>query len=104
MSQIYPGISRCKGCHAEIRWATTQKGKKIPLDSYQVTAQKDGEVLVDGEGNVFAAVFGQTGYRAHFATCPAAEHFRQVKKETEKQEKMEFFRKTAIEDKRYGDD
>jgi predicted methyltransferase len=69
-------VSMCKGCHAEIRWAVTQTGKKIPLDAHKSVAKKDGDLLFDSEGNVFAAKAGEEGYKAHFATCPMADQFR----------------------------
>lgn len=80
--------SRCRSCNAEILWAETANGKKMPLDAEPVDASEllaGLQVLLKGRGDhgedlVTSAV--ATGlpvplYRSHFATCPdAAQHRR----------------------------
>lgn len=78
-------MSRCRSCNAPIRWALTEKGKRIPLDSEAVEP-------IDPRGlfvlrNVFGAgptaiaatpesFPGEPLYRAHFVTCDHPERFR----------------------------
>jgi len=60
-------MSLCKSCQAEIEWALTTNGKKVPLDPEPITVavtQDDGSVMV------------VTGRQAHFATCPNASKHR----------------------------
>lgn len=68
-------MSRCRSCAAEIIWAHTEKGKRIPLDAEPV---EGGNIeLRDGIATIYGqAIFGTEAlYVSHFATCPdAAEH------------------------------
>ena len=83
---------KCRGCGAEIVWIKMYgSGKKMPVDAEPV------DVLIYGEQNrTFIRSDGVTiqgseigdawdddpdanvvkAYRSHFATCPAANHFR----------------------------
>ena len=62
----------CTGpsCNAEIIWADTEGGKRIPLDArapvYVATS--------DGDGKVYAKRL-QGGMVSHFATCRDADRF-----------------------------
>lgn len=81
-------MAQCNSCYAEIIWAVTESGKRIPLDA------------VPGSGNV-ALSWGRPGesphsvtlsgpdrehadkstlYTAHFVTCPNAEKHRNRKR------------------------
>lgn len=76
-------MSRCRSCPAEIRWAVTAQGNRIPLD---VEAVSDGNLalladteppiaLVIAPGEQLLADDG-TRYVSHFATCPNADQHR----------------------------
>ena len=78
-------VSSCRTCRAEIVWAQTENGQRIPLDA----APYDGDsprglfvfrrhlnsvYVVAATPDAFA---GEQLYRSHFATCPdAADHRR----------------------------
>ncbi len=62
-------MARCKSCGAEIIWATTSNGKKVPLD---VKAEKR-YVLYGRSGETAKLV---NTYVTHFVTCPDAKVFR----------------------------
>lgn len=65
-------MSKCRGCGAEIIWAVTETGKRIPLDA------KDERRFIVGVGKVdgqVEALLCKT-YQTHFATCPRATEFR----------------------------
>lgn len=79
-------MAACRSCSAEIFWAQTVKGKRIPVDA---APAEDGNVELIGRdldsGLPLAAVHppGQDivmaaeRFRSHFATCPnAAAHRR----------------------------
>jgi hypothetical protein len=66
--------TRCKSCDAEIVWAITTSGKKMPVD---VTPSSIGNVVLALDGmNLYATVTSQDDPRprhtSHFATCPHA--------------------------------
>jgi hypothetical protein len=71
---------RCRTCGAEIVWATTEKGKAIPIDATPNLLQ--GNISLESsadprEGPLAKfAKKGESGsYVSHFATCPqASEH------------------------------
>lgn len=77
--------ARCRSCHKPIRWATTPKGRPMPLD---LDPHPDGNVhlgWVGGEelalvlaGAELAAAQLEAGtlYRSHFVTCPDADEHR----------------------------
>lgn len=72
----------CKYCGRAIVWATTDSGKRMPVDVEPVEL---GNVrLVDGPNGLIAKVTvpamipeGER-YRSHFATCPKAREARRT--------------------------
>lgn len=76
-------ISTCRGCDAEIVWATTELGKPIPVDVEPVADGNLALRLLPGLDAPVAHVLGpdeQQGddarFQAHFASCPKADTFR----------------------------
>jgi len=83
--------SICRGCGAEICFIKTIKGKSMPVDPDPVYFTPGGGpntyVMINGEvqrgrepeqNEDKAKVW--TGYRSHFANCPAADEFRKKQK------------------------
>lgn len=76
--------TRCRSCRAPIRWAFTEKGKRIPLDlePYQGDDPRGLFVLRSGERGPVAvaapadAFADEPHYRTHFVTCPNATRHR----------------------------
>jgi hypothetical protein len=69
-------MSTCRSCGAEVVWAATVKGRRIPLDAQPVA---DGNMtLVDGIAHLLLQepLEQQVRYRTHFSTCPNAESHR----------------------------
>lgn len=72
---------KCSRCPAQIRFVTMAKsGKPNPLDA---TPAENGNVWIDEEGKGHTITKGEEYvasrgplYISHFATCPAAQHFR----------------------------
>jgi hypothetical protein len=69
-------VSACKSCGAEVLWARTRKGRRMPLDA---EPSPDGNIrLADGVAEVVGE--DQRGgnedlFLSHFVTCPqAAQH------------------------------
>lgn len=79
-------IATCRSCEAEIVWALTEHGRKIPLDAqpaengtFALSIPPDG----GDPGAIHAPKVAAPGprYLSHFATCPnAAEHRRSQKR------------------------
>lgn len=81
-------MSTCRSCHAEILWARTETGKRMPLDADPIAdaiAETRGLFVLrdrhSAEGPLAIAAWGLEGtephYRSHFASCPdAAKHRR----------------------------
>lgn len=79
------GISKCRGCGADLIYIRTPKGRHMPCDPPLVpywpreggpgrVVALDGRVVAcDLEGPRETARFGRV---SHFATCPAAERFK----------------------------
>ena len=66
-------MSTCRSCGAEIVWAITEAGKRIPLDA---EPERRFVLTTDLATNDQTARSTAT-YISHFATCPnAAEHRR----------------------------
>ena len=75
----------CRACHAEIWWAETEQGKRMPVDA---DPSPDGNVAVVREGAgeappvVRVLPAGDLPlnlvvlYTSHFATCPNASQHR----------------------------
>lgn len=76
----YP-IETCRSCPAQIIWAVTERGKRMPVD---VDPVPGGNVqLVEQHGQLTAVVvpakraFGRMNLRkSHFTTCPQADQWR----------------------------
>lgn len=80
-------MTRCKTCDAELEWAITPAGKRMPLDSRSAA---EGTVLVlaprglgeklaitlSGEGLALARKHGLPLHLSHHATCTDPERFR----------------------------
>lgn len=81
-------IFRCRSCNAPVRWAITERGRRMPLD---VEPSDEGNILLqDREGREPLAVVLTKGqiaafdgslqrhrlHRSHFATCPHGKHWR----------------------------
>lgn len=74
-------MSACRSCDAQLRWARTEKGRRIPLDFEPYTGDDPAGIYVlrdEGELAVAApldAFAGEPHYRSHFRSCPhAARH------------------------------
>jgi hypothetical protein len=66
----------CKSCGAEIIWAVTENGKRMPLDAQPIN-RPSCFVLNDREDPPVAVVAkGPSVYVSHFATCPNADQHR----------------------------
>lgn len=71
-------LSECRDCKKPIRWATTRRGSKMPLDPDPVP---DGNVVleVDGVARVLSRGEQHQGpgarYASHFNTCPASKNW-----------------------------
>lgn len=81
-----PRVSACRSCGAEIVWAYTPAGKRIPVDARPVDGGnvllhrapgQDPTATVIGKA-VQPALFGDDSprYVSHFATCPDADQHR----------------------------
>lgn len=68
-------MATCGSCPAEIVWAETERGRRIPLDARPVA---DGNLaLVDGVALAATkAPSDAPRYRSHFVSCPNAERHR----------------------------
>lgn len=70
-------VKTCASCGAEIIWAETENGKRMPLDAAPVAAQAGAFVLV-GHPNAPQAVSLSKHldsiplFVSHFSTCPNA--------------------------------
>ena len=72
-------MATCKSCGAEIKWARTASGRRMPLD-----ADERGNIIIengvlkvvpkDEIGGILAAT-----YTSHFATCPQAKTHRKAR-------------------------
>ncbi len=80
-----PRKSKCRSCGADIYWATTEKGKSMPVN---VEREMDGNIslfLHRPTGELTAMVHKPGGgpwedrYVSHFATCPQAQQHRRGK-------------------------
>ena len=70
----------CRSCSAPIFWATTAKGKAIPLD---VEPRADGNIEVRARVAHYVTpdlnAVGTRRYVSHFATCAQAAQFRKAR-------------------------
>jgi hypothetical protein len=73
--------TRCRSCRAEIFWAATSHGKRMPVDAQPV---EDGNLVI-APGDLPTAyvvdpgqpdLTGEPRYTSHFASCPHADQHR----------------------------
>ena len=63
-------FSSCRSCGAQILWAITPSGKKMPLNVSQNT--NSGNVRLRSDGVAIVGPPGSGSYYSHFVTCPQA--------------------------------
>lgn len=77
--------SRCRSCHAEVVWAVTSAGKRMPVDPQPtddgnmiLTEDDPPQALVvpTGQAALFAVGTGAHRFTSHFVTCPDADQHR----------------------------
>jgi len=80
----------CRSCGAPILFIPTPSGKQLPVNAERLYVHVDPsgpEKVVLSSGRVVSCIFvdpkvtdgALVGYRAHFATCPAASAWRKPK-------------------------
>lgn len=71
-------IARCNSCDAQIVWAVTDSGKRMPVDAAPVVDGRLRLLHIDGQVRVRYVQDHVVvdRYRAHFATCPDAQSWR----------------------------
>lgn len=72
-------MARCRSCHAEIIWALTASGRKIPLDAEPAERPTGLFRLepIDGSTDQRAvSAAGEPVYLSHFSTCVSADQHR----------------------------
>lgn len=75
MTTVSAAAATCKSCGAEIIWAVTANGKRMPLDAKHSSGFTIEGIADAREGTPLIA--SSRVYISHFATCPnAAEHRR----------------------------
>jgi len=76
-------MSECRSCGAEIVWAQTEYGKRIPLDAAPYQGDDPRGLFVLRSGTAMAvppdAFPDEPNYRTHFVTCPDRDAWRQPK-------------------------
>lgn len=70
-------MSACRSCGADIEWAVTAKGSRIPLDIQ--TPPGKGNIVVGDDGIARAVATGEGVRISHFATCVNAAKHRKPK-------------------------
>lgn len=83
-------VERCLSCDAEIIWAMTRNGRRMPVDAephrdgdVQLTERRDGLLVQMPLAAVVqvAKRFGKRELRrSHFATCPHAGQWRRPRR------------------------
>lgn len=70
-------MSVCRSCGAEIVWALTASGKRMPLDA-QSLPLPPGRFILSGDDPPVATPLRvvTSTYVSHFATCPNASQHR----------------------------
>lgn len=63
-------MAACSTCGGEIVWATSERGRPLPLD-----AKPEKRILVEETGKARIARVVDA-YTSHFATCPQADQHR----------------------------
>jgi len=73
-------MSSCSSCGADIVWAITERGKKMPVDT-QLTLGGN-LLLLERDDGLHALVVepypDRLAYTSHFATCPQAAEWRKT--------------------------
>lgn len=67
-------MSTCRSCGAEILWAVTANGKRMPLDAQPVPGLFAIRDLPGHDPEATSPPISV--YRSHFATCPNADQHR----------------------------
>lgn len=72
-------MSTCRSCGAEIIWAVTESGRRIPMDAAPVKPK--GLFILQPDGDALIAYSTSSAvapllYQSHFATCPNADEHR----------------------------
>jgi hypothetical protein len=65
-------MSVCRSCGAEIKWALTVNGKRMPLDAEPIKPAPGTFILGDGTDGYQYATAAVPVYQSHFASCPQA--------------------------------
>ena len=72
-------VSRCRSCEAEIIWALTVNGRRIPLDAEPAERPTGLFKLIPGELEPLAvSAAADLVYISHFATCPNDDEHRKT--------------------------
>lgn len=66
----------CRSCGAEIVWAVTDSGKRMPVDAEPF--QRSVVVLEGGGNGQPPRASVADAHRSHFATCSFADHHRRA--------------------------
>lgn len=79
MKESNHAVSKCRGCGKSIIWATTDGGKRIPLDArnvpvYRIAVDSRGVYAVGSDGAPLVERVHDV-YLSHFITCPNREQF-----------------------------
>jgi hypothetical protein len=71
-------MAYCRSCKAEIIWAETENGKRVPLGAKPEKRFTLGEEVEGSWGDTRIATMQDT-YISHFVTCPDANQHRKKK-------------------------
>jgi hypothetical protein len=73
-------MATCRGCGQQIHFVATPAGKQMPVDPapIAVTVPEGTVANLNGQALVFNGVQTVTGYRPHWASCPAAGAFKRL--------------------------
>jgi hypothetical protein len=81
--QLRAAAPKCRSCQRPMRWITTNRGRKMPVD---YDPHEDGNIVVhpDGRADIYQATpstipDGTTLHFSHFATCPNADEHRRTR-------------------------
>lgn len=71
-------MSACRSCGAEVFWAVTTSGKRMPVDAEPVQGTEGNVYIVEGDPPLAVVGTHTEGptYTSHFATCPQASQHR----------------------------
>lgn len=79
LARLRNAAKKCRSCEAPIIWATTDSGKRMPLDFDE---HEGGNVFLAADGTCRVGrqeedtTPGTTRHFSHFATCPNADQHR----------------------------